>query len=276
MDSWDLLKFVGTILFSVGSGGGIVFLLSSWLGKVWANRILESDRARYSKELDFIRHQFKLEQQKLTVVYESQKNSFKRVIHAMHEVMEEIEGPWDGAWEPIDEKVFIKFRKIIVEESLFLDLESKRALNCFMRVIGRIEYIYGEEPPKDFEVRQAYNQLSFISKCVGEYFNQKVGLSVEGSPIFDVDLFAACFLINHTHLSAAGFPIKNKLKFEINQTPYELVSIAEENIILLKEELGRLIKHLDSEPEEKRIYFKEYMDAKQYLDIFSSSKIKQA
>lgn len=45
------------VLASLGGGGAIVFGLSSWLGKVWANRILESDRRRYSEELERLRGQ---------------------------------------------------------------------------------------------------------------------------------------------------------------------------------------------------------------------------
>lgn len=45
MQSFEL---AGTILFSIGSAGAILFALSSWLGKVWANRILERERNELS------------------------------------------------------------------------------------------------------------------------------------------------------------------------------------------------------------------------------------
>ena len=40
---------------SLGGGAFIVVGLSSWLGKVWANRILEADRRRYNEQLERIR-----------------------------------------------------------------------------------------------------------------------------------------------------------------------------------------------------------------------------
>ena len=47
--SWnEILKIIGTTIFSVGSAGLLIFALSSWLGKVWASRILEKER----RELD--------------------------------------------------------------------------------------------------------------------------------------------------------------------------------------------------------------------------------
>jgi len=42
------LQYVGAFLVSIGGGTAILFALSSWLGKVWAERILEADRAKYS------------------------------------------------------------------------------------------------------------------------------------------------------------------------------------------------------------------------------------
>ena len=49
----DTFKIVTAMLTSVGGAGVIIFGLSSWLGKVWANRILEKEKselARITKE----------------------------------------------------------------------------------------------------------------------------------------------------------------------------------------------------------------------------------
>ena len=37
------IELAGAILFSIGSAGGIIFALSSWLGKVWATRLLAKE-----------------------------------------------------------------------------------------------------------------------------------------------------------------------------------------------------------------------------------------
>jgi len=52
MDWNDVLKIVTAFFASVGGASAIILALSSWLGKVWANRILESDRARFQAQLD--------------------------------------------------------------------------------------------------------------------------------------------------------------------------------------------------------------------------------
>ena len=50
---WEtVLKFVTATIASVGAGGAIIFALSSWLGKVWANRILSSEKHKLESELE--------------------------------------------------------------------------------------------------------------------------------------------------------------------------------------------------------------------------------
>ncbi len=51
----DIIKISTTILLSLGGGGVIVFALSSWLGKIWANRIMDKDRAKFEQELAALR-----------------------------------------------------------------------------------------------------------------------------------------------------------------------------------------------------------------------------
>ena len=43
------------MLASVGGGAVIIFALSSWLGKVWANRILEADKVKYQSALEVLK-----------------------------------------------------------------------------------------------------------------------------------------------------------------------------------------------------------------------------
>jgi hypothetical protein len=46
------------IILSLGGGAAIVLSCAGWLGKVWANRILEQDRAKYTRELEHLKSQF--------------------------------------------------------------------------------------------------------------------------------------------------------------------------------------------------------------------------
>jgi len=51
----EVIQVAAAIVVSLGGGGAIVMLCASWLGKVWANRILESDRRKYAEELERVR-----------------------------------------------------------------------------------------------------------------------------------------------------------------------------------------------------------------------------
>ncbi len=52
MDFNDIVKIFLIILGSIGGATIVLFSLSSWLGKVWAARILESDRSKFSQEIE--------------------------------------------------------------------------------------------------------------------------------------------------------------------------------------------------------------------------------
>ncbi len=51
----DVVKIVASILASIGGAGFIIIALSSWLGKVWANRLLEADRDVHAQKLESLR-----------------------------------------------------------------------------------------------------------------------------------------------------------------------------------------------------------------------------
>lgn len=54
----NILNIAGSIIISIGGAGAIIFGLSSWLGKVWANRLMEQEKANYSKELEKLKSEF--------------------------------------------------------------------------------------------------------------------------------------------------------------------------------------------------------------------------
>jgi hypothetical protein len=59
----EIFKLISAFLLSIGGAGAIILALSSWLGKIWANRIMESDRARYAHQLEELRAKLTLENQ---------------------------------------------------------------------------------------------------------------------------------------------------------------------------------------------------------------------
>lgn len=52
----EILQISATILLSLGGAGAIILACSTWLGKVWANRIMEKEKAQYILELENIKN----------------------------------------------------------------------------------------------------------------------------------------------------------------------------------------------------------------------------
>ncbi len=48
----DAFKIIVAMIASIGVGGALVFALSSWLGKLWAQRILENEKHQLASELE--------------------------------------------------------------------------------------------------------------------------------------------------------------------------------------------------------------------------------
>jgi len=194
------------MLSSVGGAVVIIAALSSWLGKVWANRILESDKAKYT-----------------------------------------------------------------IEESLFLGAEGEKALNIYLNFLGRAVYLPEDPRPDDKTLRNIYEFLNFVSERIREYFRKRVGLSSEATPLLDVNLIAACLLINESHFKDIHFPTKPILKFQFDISPSALVDKLKDNLSTLKSELTTLVSFIESDLEERKCFFRDLSEARYYLKLFDNA-----
>ncbi|MEK6805267.1 MAG: hypothetical protein AABY95_01285 [Pseudomonadota bacterium] len=55
MSLGDVMTLVAASIVALGGGGVLVLALSSWLGKVWAERLMESARAAHEQSLEALR-----------------------------------------------------------------------------------------------------------------------------------------------------------------------------------------------------------------------------
>jgi cell division protein FtsB len=55
MDALEILKVGMAIIGSSGLAGMVIFGLSNWLGKLWANRLMENEKAAHQRELEKLR-----------------------------------------------------------------------------------------------------------------------------------------------------------------------------------------------------------------------------
>lgn len=59
MDLSEVFELSAAILASIGGAGVIVFGFSSWLGKVWATRLMDKERHENQKKLTKITEEIK-------------------------------------------------------------------------------------------------------------------------------------------------------------------------------------------------------------------------
>ena len=76
----DVLSIAATVMASLGGGAVIVFALSSWLGKVWANRLMEEDKARHAKDLKGLEADLSRVAEDRTRKLESLKRHYERQV----------------------------------------------------------------------------------------------------------------------------------------------------------------------------------------------------
>ena len=74
----DIFYTALAVIASIGGSSSLIIGLSSWLGKVWANRILEKDKLKYSSELEKVKSNYMTELEEYKLQLEKSKMQFLR------------------------------------------------------------------------------------------------------------------------------------------------------------------------------------------------------
>lgn len=144
-------------------------------------------------------------------------------------------------------------------------------MNIFLDFFGRAIAFPEGPDPNDKTLRNIYDHMIFMSERIREYFRKRIGLSEESDPLFDVNLLAACLIINECCFDEIDFPTKSVLKFNFDTSPQALVDRIKENIYILKSELKNIITFLESDIEEKKYFFRYLYEARYYLKIIENA-----
>ena len=86
MSLTDALSVAAAVIASLGGGAAIVLALSNWLGKIWANRLMEADKARFARDLKAI-------EANLTQVAEDRRRKLEGLQRYYQRQIEEFYGP---------------------------------------------------------------------------------------------------------------------------------------------------------------------------------------
>ena len=89
-----------TIIASLGGGGLIVFALSSWFGKIWADKMLSKYKAKLNREFEDIKSRRVSEIEKYKSELEQARSDYQMYSSRKFEIIEET---WSAMFSISDE-----------------------------------------------------------------------------------------------------------------------------------------------------------------------------
>jgi hypothetical protein len=248
-----LLKLVPTVVVLFSGLGGFLY----WL----LQRTVDT---RLKERLEATKHELKLEQDKMSVVFPAQKESFRKILAAMHSALVAIEqrsGEGDDRLS-IGREDIDKFRRVAFEETLMMDGGSDHAIALFARIMWIVVEDEGRMPTSD-ELSRAHNQMTLIEERLTEHFRIRVGLrEAKPDPLLDVELLAAGYFINTFCLEDFNLPAGSPLRLRKNETAAELVSAAKKH----RDELESQLRALKNAMQKRSsLFFEELTAIDRYL-----------
>lgn len=88
----ELFELASVILLSLGGGGVIVFTFSSWLGKVWASRLMAAETAKHSQDLERLREELSRNSESHKVKLRKSELIFEKEFEAASQLIALIRG----------------------------------------------------------------------------------------------------------------------------------------------------------------------------------------
>ncbi len=136
----EIFQVSVAIIGSVGGAAVIIFSLSSWLGKVWANRILEEDKLKYSTEFEIIRNKLQSESEKQNLMFSLYFEGQFKLYNNLWVSLSELQNGVDVLWAEANSKNLKNFISVLnkakkqIRNSAIL-IES----NHYREIMGVIE-----------------------------------------------------------------------------------------------------------------------------------------
>src|SRR5208282_3422949 len=96
----DVLELAASIIASVGGAGAIIFGLSNKLGKIWADRLMEKEKAKYSQELEELKSRFVKETEQYKVQLKKSEFLFEKQYEAAADISALVRHFYPGFYHP--------------------------------------------------------------------------------------------------------------------------------------------------------------------------------
>jgi len=126
MEFVDIMAIAGAILASIGGASLIIGVLSSWLGKVWASRIMQKEIADHNKELEKLKSEFLLDTEsfktrlkKSEYIFEMEYDAASKLVEIRRNLLPTVDRPEMDYYEAND-VMAENFGRIETDLGLFL------------------------------------------------------------------------------------------------------------------------------------------------------------
>jgi len=214
----EVWEVASAILLSIGGGGALVLGLSSWLGKVWANRILQNEKSQHQIEIENFKNELQKElewlkgnQEKALYVTKLQYDNEYRIYQELWEVMH----------------VCIKRAKLLctisnVESDLDPSYRRKQflsrygsfqiALESYDELIDKYSPFYTNEFYNKFlEIQKKCKKLAYVNLQLGKRLRSKESSDQKSNTMSGMDLEELIMITLPNEIDE----IRNELQSEI-------------------------------------------------------------
>ncbi|MCW3148916.1 hypothetical protein N8H22_09960 [Stutzerimonas stutzeri] len=162
MNLTEILGVSGAVLGSLGGGALIIFGFSNWLGKVWANRLMEKEKADHTRALEALRTQltqetesYKIKLKKSEFIFEREFEATSEFVNLLRSILPPLSHPqmdWDEACEEIahDFKNIEKLLSLFMSKhGAVLGAEAKKLISSALGLAAHGKFlIQGPEVPR--------------------------------------------------------------------------------------------------------------------------------
>ncbi len=107
----DIISVGAAIILSLGGAGAVLLALSRWFGKIWAEKILASDRAKYERELEELKADLVKNSQKDLKGFQDKLAIYRTVVDQFAEFLHDISMLFE-AGRAMQQEKFEMFNKL--------------------------------------------------------------------------------------------------------------------------------------------------------------------
>ena len=150
----DAFKIITAMIASIGAGGALVFALSTWLGKLWAQRILENEKHQLASELEKTKRELDIVKETTLRFQNDKLHTYRAVIDVIARILAALDAHESGRLPPNEagarfdefneQRIRIYGYLAMIAPQGVMDAQDKLIDNLLLVAHGNAEYQWEE------------------------------------------------------------------------------------------------------------------------------------